>query len=261
MAIKPPRLYVPLDIYYAEDEKVLSLSVHAELLWIRMLCEAKKMPELTGFVSKTRIKRNTSHKLRGVDAALRELEEGGLITPAERGGQPGQQIVSWSEWNMTETEADKRRRDRMVGGLARAHKAGQHRDSPSTECPQCTSASSSSAEQELSNRSAKRREEKTKSSLRSDFEGSARPDAGASGGEAPPTYRPVTPGIEVPLYPQDWHRDGTFQPSDYPYLPDTPHEGGWDGATWHTPSQWRRSWNHDGRRPIGRDAEAKGVTA
>lgn len=244
MATKPPRLYVPLDVYYMDDPKVEGLSLQAEMLWVRMLCEAKKRPLRAGFVSKSALKGNATAKLRGIDRITNELVDAELIAPAMQEGRPGFEIVSWLSWNMSEDEAGKVRRTMQERGYQRAHRAGQHAESPRDECPDCSASEKRSAERTAKRPASKRREEKTKSSTSIPPYPQRDSVPGGSG---------VATRSTPDLHPDDWKED-RYRPRAYRYDHATPHHGGWDGGAWIQPAEWRDGWGPKGQHPTAGEA-------
>ena len=217
MATKPPRLYVPLDVDYADDEAIAEVSPLAELLYLRCLCVAKKAPSRAGFLTRADIAFAARGKVRTPARLTAELVETGLLIAEDRAGQPGWRIRSWATWNMTETQVENQRQAVTRGGYIRAHKANQHHEHPNESCPLCQAGSSATTSARSSattsaGRLAKRREEKV----------------------IPPTgvLPNPTPGVKTPV--------GGPPPTPYLYDPTRPEEGGWDGPNaWINPTTWR----------------------
>ncbi|GAA0704621.1 hypothetical protein GCM10010193_69520 [Kitasatospora atroaurantiaca] len=103
--MKPPGLYVPLDVNYVTDEGIRRAGPAAELLYIRALAYSKRtqseglLPDYDMPV--------ISVGLPQVRESIASLVEWELWTPVEGGWQ----IRSWQRWNETQKEAaDKRQR-------------------------------------------------------------------------------------------------------------------------------------------------------
>lgn len=246
MATRPPRLYVPLDVGFPDDPKVVGLTAETTLFYVFALISAKKRPNQCGWLSQLDLRYAANRKIKSVKKRTLELVEAGLLEPAEWHGEKGYQIASWTSWNMTETEADKRKRDKAAGGYVKAHRAGKHANAPVDNCPRCAASAGTNATASAgahAGANALGREEKTsqRSSTSSRYE-----PTGAALERRPSGSITATPES----HPGDYHPSGGFAPRDYVHDPDRPWEGGWvSPGAWIKPSVWRDGWGPHGLRP------------
>jgi hypothetical protein len=121
-------LYVPLDVNYADDEKIILAGERAELLYLRALCLAKRILS-DGVVADAHLPR---FGLAGVGARARKLVDVGLWERVEG----GYRIVAWARHNKSAAEVEAGQQEKSHGGLLGAHNRW-HRDEPSPDCPLC----------------------------------------------------------------------------------------------------------------------------
>lgn len=102
--MKQPRLYVPLDVDYLDDEKFDGVSVEAELLYIRSLCLVKRRMS-DGFIDRRQLRR-LCDRFDGdpVDAAT-ELVAEGLWTTVDGGWT----VAAWLKHNPSKADIEERR--------------------------------------------------------------------------------------------------------------------------------------------------------
>ena len=125
MARKRPSPYVPLSVYYADDEAIMNVGEDAELMFLRMLAYAGRTPTTEGYVSRrvclTRLgiaERPEVGPESSPESRLERLTDSGLI--ASEGD--GYRLVSWLRWNRSAEEMGREReQDRnRKAGLTRA---------------------------------------------------------------------------------------------------------------------------------------------
>lgn len=107
MARKRPTSYVPLSVYYADDEAVMDAGEDAELMFLRMLAYAGRTPTTEGYVPRrvclTRLgiaARPEVGPETAPETRLERLVESGLV--AVEGD--GYRIISWLKWNRSVEE-------------------------------------------------------------------------------------------------------------------------------------------------------------
>jgi len=103
------RLYVPLDVNYADDPKIVEAGPDAELLYLRALALAKRLED-DGIIHRGHLRRlgaDLPAVNRGtlVDAIADRLVVTGLWTEHP----DGYRITSWLDWNPSAAELDARR--------------------------------------------------------------------------------------------------------------------------------------------------------
>jgi len=137
MARKRPAPYVPLSVYYADDEAIMEAGEDAELMYVRMLAYAGRTPTTEGYVPKrvclTRLGIAVRPELgpeTSPESRLERLTDSGLI--AIEGD--GYRLVSWLKWNRSVEEMNreqKQDRERKVPLTRRAPESGPE-DVPET---------------------------------------------------------------------------------------------------------------------------------
>jgi hypothetical protein len=135
-------LFVPLDVNYADDPKVLEAGVEAELLYVRSLAIAKRIGT-DGRIHKMHLIRLTfdmpSVAWEGHDPLLiaAALVKCGLwIEDAD-----GWRISAWERWNLTASEIEERRRGKARGGAIGNHRRWHEaRDVVDPDCEYCTAS-------------------------------------------------------------------------------------------------------------------------
>lgn len=127
------RHFVPLDVNFADDAKVLAVSIDAQLLYVRGLCMAKRL-QSDGYLCEKQIAR-LAGDLRGTAAGLTaELTREGLWedarTDARGRARAGCAIARWADWNPSAAELNlKREKDSERKRRARARPLGLEPDS------------------------------------------------------------------------------------------------------------------------------------
>jgi hypothetical protein len=115
-------LFVPLDVNYSDDPKILEVGYRAELLYVRSLAIAKRL------ASDGAIHRNHLYRI-GADIEddggacmmwdlAKELVRAGLWV--EDGD--GWVIAAWDRWNLTAAEVEERKRGKARGAAVANHK-------------------------------------------------------------------------------------------------------------------------------------------
>ncbi len=110
MARKRPAPYVPLSVYYADDEAIMEAGEDAELMYVRMLAYAGRTPTTEGYVPKrvclTRLGIAVRPELgpeTSPESRLERLTDTGLV--AVEGD--GYRLVSWLKWNRSVEEMNR----------------------------------------------------------------------------------------------------------------------------------------------------------
>lgn len=112
MARKRPAPYVPLSVYYADDEAIMEAGEDAELMYVRMLAYAGRTPTTEGYVPRrvclTRLGIAVRPELgpeTSPESRLERLTDTGLV--AVEGD--GYRLVSWLKWNRSVEEMNRER--------------------------------------------------------------------------------------------------------------------------------------------------------
>lgn len=121
------RQYVPMDVNYADDPRVISAGEPAEVLFIRALCVAKRTMS-DGFVDKVQLVR---FGLADIDDRVARLVDVGLWDPVilDDGGDgttgeiAGYQVRSWLKWNASAEQIE----EKSVARAKAGKKGGQRR--------------------------------------------------------------------------------------------------------------------------------------
>jgi hypothetical protein len=136
------RLWVPLDVDFQDDDRLIDVTAGAELLYVRSLALAKRLGT-DGRIRRSHLRR-LSDKLDDLGCGFEdELIDAGLWR-WEGSQDPAvghYQIASWDRWN-DPVKAEKRAR----AGKSRGGKLGNHRrhghPGPLDDCPTCYPPSS-----------------------------------------------------------------------------------------------------------------------
>lgn len=120
--MKRPSIYAPLSAHYFDDEAVMEIGEDAELMFVRMLAYAARIPEAEGHLPRSvclnRLGFSSSENDREKrpENRLEKLRESGLVSETPS----GYQINSWLRWNPSasqmgrERERDRRRKKPAV---------------------------------------------------------------------------------------------------------------------------------------------------
>lgn len=107
MARKRPAPYVPLSVYYADDEAIMEAGEDAELMYVRILAFCGRTPKTEGWISDKQIRTRLGLETRpevGPETApekrAERLAEVGLLV---RQGS-GYAVASWLKWNRSAEE-------------------------------------------------------------------------------------------------------------------------------------------------------------
>lgn len=125
---RPSRLFVPIDVNYFEDDRILAAGDAWQLHMAALLLCKKILSD--GCVSRLQLARVAPDSVSDVDGAIRRLSDVGLFTV------DGDQITirSWNEWHAaSEDVTAKRRRASAIGN----HKKWGHDNKPSSTCIIC----------------------------------------------------------------------------------------------------------------------------
>lgn len=106
MPRQPKRLYVPLDVAFFDDEKILRAGEKAAYLYLAMITKAKQL-DTDGVLTKGQIAKIGIDTPRGTDTRLKALIAAELVIelPMQRDTYA---IAAWDRWN--ETAEDRARR-------------------------------------------------------------------------------------------------------------------------------------------------------
>lgn len=121
------RLWVPLDVDFQDDDRMVGVSAEAELLFLRSLALAKRLAS-DGRIRVAHLRR-LSDKLSGsAEKYAEELIDAGLW---ECEGTPGASderfvIASWLRWNAAADEIDDVRERKSAGGKLGNHRRYNH---------------------------------------------------------------------------------------------------------------------------------------
>ena len=107
---KPGRLYVPLDVNFADDPHVASLSKSARLLFIDMLCLCKRVMS-DGVVTLAQAQRLDPE---GTEGLVQELCDAGLLEATAEA--ESKHIVAWSQWNEESASVSERSKTKQEAG-------------------------------------------------------------------------------------------------------------------------------------------------
>ena len=110
MARKATRIYVPLDVNFFDDDKVLDAGEAAGWLFLNMIAKAKVVDK-DGQLTSEQIKRIGVTRWQ---SRLESLVAQGLVTPT----LPGTYVISnWLKWNESRSDREERlRKDRERKG-------------------------------------------------------------------------------------------------------------------------------------------------
>ena len=100
MARKRPGIYAALSAYYFDDIAIMGAGENAELLYIRMLAYAARMPEMNGSIPAPVIAYRLGFQPDDALARAQRLTDSGLLEVVEG----GYMIRSWTRWNPTEED-------------------------------------------------------------------------------------------------------------------------------------------------------------
>jgi len=95
--------YVPLSANYADDDAILAITPMAELLFLRALAFAKRLPN-DGYLTTAQVER-CAYKLPKLDKLVAELVTNSLWTPVDG----GYVIKSWLKWNLSNEQLGRTR--------------------------------------------------------------------------------------------------------------------------------------------------------
>lgn len=131
------RLWVPLDVDFQDDDRMIGVSLEAELLFVRSLALAKRLAS-DGRIRLAHLRR-LSDKLPGdPEKYADELIGAGLWDTEGTPGTPSERyvIVSWLRWNAPADDLDGVREAKRAGGKRGNHRRYGHPGSVDT-CPKC----------------------------------------------------------------------------------------------------------------------------
>lgn len=139
-------LYVPLDVNYADDPKVIEAGPEAELVYVRSLAIAKRIG------SDGRIHRAHLFRLAGDLPSIRsgECDTNDFATDLVNAGlwievPDGWQIAAWDRWNLTAEELEERKRGKAEGGSLGNHRRWHEaRGKVDPDCRYCTGSDTES---------------------------------------------------------------------------------------------------------------------
>lgn len=128
-----PDLYVPLDVNFQDDDRLIDVSPDAELMFIRSLALCKRLLN-DGALTNGQARR-LGDKLEDWREAARELVAVGLWEDMSGGGFL---VRSWAKHNRTAGEIKDAKEAKATGGLLGNHnKWHRDRGEVNPECPHC----------------------------------------------------------------------------------------------------------------------------
>lgn len=155
-------LFVPLDVDYASDEKVIAAGPMAELLFVRALAFSKRTLS-DGRIRKAQLP-VVAYGITGQTKLAARLVHVGLWVTAEDGWQ----ISGWSKRNKSAAAIADGTAKKRVAGQKANHERWHHDGRTSDECPFCVSDSDSDSD--IRNRPVGVRSESTESETESETE-------------------------------------------------------------------------------------------
>lgn len=150
-------LFVPLDVNYADDPKMIEAGAEAELVYVRSLAIAKRIGS-DGAIHRAHLPRLCDGIFSVVmgedtpdDLAARLVKVGAWIDVPD-----GWRIASWDKWNLTAEEIQTRRSGRQKGAAIGNHKRWHEaRGEFDPTCVYCTESLSDRSSESLSIGTAK----------------------------------------------------------------------------------------------------------
>ena len=135
-------LYVPLDVEYASDDRIMEAGAMPELLYIRALCWCKKNPKTDGAFSWAQLS-TFAHGIKSARTHAETLIETGLFEATDKGAR----VSSWLKRNKSGED--------IMAAQAMASVLGQQGNherwhtgpegKPSPKCPLCLASHKSGA--------------------------------------------------------------------------------------------------------------------
>lgn len=122
MARTATRLYVPLDVSFFDDEKVIQAGEKATYLYLAMLTKAKQL-DTDGVLTAGQIAKLSIDSPRGTAARLKSLLEVEMVVEVPM-ARDTYAIVAWHKWNesrddrASRLEADRRRKAQIKAANA-----------------------------------------------------------------------------------------------------------------------------------------------
>lgn len=131
-----PDLFVPLDVNFQDDDKLLAVSAAAELVYIRAMALSKRLLS-DGYIAPSHLRRLCDKLDDRPEDLADELVDRGLLAPLDG----GYRIVAWMKHNKPADEIREASENGRRGSLIRWHNEGKHDDQSADGCPKCEKAS------------------------------------------------------------------------------------------------------------------------